>query len=572
MKFTQLFTKTLKEAPSDERAKNAQLLIRAGYIHKEMAGVYVYMPLGMRVLESIKQVVREEMDDIGGQEVIMSTLQPKEIWEQTNRWDDDVVDNWFKTALKNGTELGVGLTHEEPIVDMLKPYVSSYKDLPLLVYQIQNKFRNELRAKSGLLRGREFVMKDMYTFARSQEEHDELYERVAGAYTRVYERLGIGDITHRVKADGGYFTEKHSDEYQTVCPSGEDILLHVPGTDIYYNEEVAPAQSVPCEQDSDKRPMREVETVDIVGVDDLAKHLEVPVEQTTKTLIYEVMGSDRVIVAVVRGDYEVNEIKLARVAGASQLRLASKETVKRITGAEVGYAGLIGLPDNVAVYVDESCQPLVNFETGANRTNYHNIDVNWGVDVDAPATFYDIKLARAGDIHPESAKAYESMRSIEVGNIFPLESKYSDALDLRYTDESGQQHSIIMGCYGIGVSRLMGSIAEHLSDERGLVWPAPIAPFHVYLIAIGDDFQGQALEIAENLESQGISVLHDDRDVRPGEKFADAELLGIPERVVLSKKTLEQGGIEIVSRISGETAIMALGELHQTLKERLKVN
>ncbi len=238
MRLSQLFTRTTKSTPADETARNAQLLIQAGFIHKEMAGVYAYLPLGLRVLENIKQIVREEMNNIGGQEVMMTTLQPKEIWEKTNRWDDKVIDNWFKTKLVNGTELGVGLTHEEPIVDALSSYVSSYKDLPIYVYQIQNKFRNELRAKSGLLRGREFVMKDMYSLARTQKEHDELYERVAEAYTRVYERLGIGDSTYRTAADGGYFTERFSDEFQTISDIGEDTIYVDAAKKIAVNKEV----------------------------------------------------------------------------------------------------------------------------------------------------------------------------------------------------------------------------------------------------------------------------------------------------------------------------------------------
>ena len=243
MKVSQLFTKTLKEAPADEVAKNAQLLIRAGYVHKEIAGVYAYLPLGLRVIENIKKIVREEMDAAGGQELLMTTLQPSDIWQKTNRWDDAVVDNWFKTKLLNGTELGVGLTHEEPIVDAAMPYITSYKDLPKSVYQIGAKFRNEKRAKSGVLRGREFIMKDMYTFARDQRQHEEVYEQIAAAYHKVYERLGIGDSTFRVKADGGIFTKRFSDEFQTMSPIGEDTIFHVPDTSEYYNREVAPSKA-----------------------------------------------------------------------------------------------------------------------------------------------------------------------------------------------------------------------------------------------------------------------------------------------------------------------------------------
>lgn len=415
MRLSHQFTKTRKEVPADETARNAKLLTQAGYIHKEMAGVYAYLPLGVRVLEKIKAIVREEMDAIGGQEVQMTVLQPKDIWEKTDRWDDDKVDNWFKTKLVNGTELGVGLTHEEPIVDALRDYVNSYKDLPIYVYQIQSKFRNELRAKSGLLRGREFVMKDMYSLARSQEEHAQLYEKVADAYHRIYERLGIGDITYRTYADGGIFTERFSDEFQTITEVGEDTIF-----------------------------------------------------------------------------------------------------VDEASGRAV----------NQEVYTDE--------------------------------TLRKVGLRREGLVEK---------RAVEVGNIFPLEAKYTDALDVYYTDEDGNQQSIIMGCYGIGVSRLMGVLAELFADDRGLVWPENIAPYSVIICRLGDDDEvvQSADGLYDELTKQGIEVLYDDRSVRPGEKFADADLIGIPHRVVVSKKTVEQGQVEYKKRADNESQMISKEELVKVL-------
>jgi prolyl-tRNA synthetase len=410
MRVSQLFTKTSKTAPADEVAKNAQLLIRAGFIHKEIAGVYAYLPLGLRVLENIKQIVREEMNAIAGQEVMMTALQPKDIFEKTDRWDDTKVDNWFKTKLANGTELGLGLTHEEPIVDALSGYVNSYKDLPIFVYQIQNKFRNELRAKSGLLRGREFVMKDMYSLARTQEEHDELYERAAEAYHRVYERLGIGNITYRTAADGGIFTERFSDEFQTLSDIGEDTI-----------------------------------------------------------------------------------------------------------------------------YVDEEKRFAVNEEVYTNEN-----------------------LAKLG---LDKSKLVEK-RAVEVGNIFPLETKYTDALDVYYTDEKGEQRQIIMGCYGIGISRLMGVLAELFSDEKGLVWPENVAPATVYLVRIGGEAAVKhADELYKELMAKGIEVLYDDRDERPGTKFADSELMGIPYRVTVSDRLLERNAYEYTPRMSGKTEVLTRQEL-----------
>lgn len=409
MRVSQLFTKTLKQAPADEVAKNAQLLIRAGFIHKEMAGVYAFLPLGLRVLENIKQIVREEMNAAGGQEVVMTTLQPRELFEKTDRWDDKKVDNWFKTKLASGGELGMGLTHEEPIVDMLSNYVSSYKDLPVSVYQIQTKFRNELRAQAGLLRGREFIMKDMYSFSRSQEEHEEAYEQIATAYHRVYERLGIGDITYRTYADGGIFTKRFSDEFQMLSEIGEDTI-----------------------------------------------------------------------------------------------------------------------------YVDEDRRIAVNQEV-----------------LDSP----DLQKFNIDKTRLKERKA------IEVGNIFPLESKYTDALGVYYTDNEGKQQSIIAGCYGIGVSRLVGALAEHFADDKGLVWPENISPYKVYLISIGEKGCTEADRVYDELTKKGIEVLYDDRDERPGSKFADSELLGIPHRITVSDRLLENNQYEYTYRKDGTTVVLTYDEL-----------
>lgn len=409
MRLSQNFTKTRKEAPADEQARNAQLLIRAGFVHKEMAGVYAYLPLGKRVLDNIAQIVREEMNIVGGQEVQMTVLQPRELFERTDRWDDAKVDNWFKTKLASGAELGMGLTHEEPVVDAVGEFISSYKDLPVMVYQIQNKFRNELRAKSGLLRGREFVMKDMYSFARSQEEHTEIYEKVALAYAKVYDRLGVGAETYRTYADGGIFTEKFSDEFQTLSPIGEDTIYVHEGKKVAVNKEI---------------------------------------------------------------------------------------------------------------YTDEN-------------------------------------LAKLGLDKSELVEK----RGVEVGNIFPLESKYTDGLDVTYTDEDGNAQSIIMGCYGIGISRLVGLLAEHFADDKGLVWPENIAPAKVYLVQIGQESKETADALYDELMGKGVEVIYDDRDERPGAKFADSELMGIPYRITVSDRLLGDEKFELTPRTTGVAELLTREEL-----------
>lgn len=413
MRVSQLFTKTSKTAPADEVAKNAQLLIRAGYVHKEMAGVYAYLPLGKRVLDNIVQVIREEMNAIGGNEISLTALQQKDAWEASGRWDDKVMDVWFKTKLANGTELGLAPTHEEPLTRLMKNFINSYKDLPVYPYQFQIKFRNELRSKSGLMRGREFWMKDLYSFSKSREEHDVFYEEITAAYHRVYDRLGIGESTYKTFASGGSFS-KYSHEFQTLSDVGEDIIYVHEGKKLAINEEVY---------------------------------------------------TDEVL---------------------ADLGIAKDELVER--------------------------------------------------------------------------------KAVEVGNIFTLGTKFSDALDLNYTDENGEKQRVFMGSYGIGPSRVMGLIAEHFSDDKGLVWPENIAPYRVYLVPIGEKGAVKADELYGELTAQGIEVLYDDRDERPGAKFADSELMGIPHRVTVSDRLIEAQKYEYTERATGETSELTHSELVAKLR------
>lgn len=561
MKVTQLFTRTQKQAPADEVAKNAQLLIRAGFIHKEMAGVYTFLPLGLKVLEHINQVIREEMNAIGGVELRLTTLQDAGIWKATDRWDDEKVDVWFKTKLKNGSELGLGPTHEEPLVRAVKPFVKSYKDLPFLAYQIQTKFRNETRAKSGVMRGREFLMKDLYTFARTENEHDELYEKVKQAYVNVFERLGIGEKTVLTFASGGMFS-KYSHEFQTLVEAGEDQIYYDEVDGQYLNREIVPAKTGTQNAKEDFKELEKKELAGVVGVEALLQALNIPIEKSTKALFFTT-DTNEVIMAVVRSDYSVDTDKLTTVLEAEELTPTAPERIKELTGAEVGYAGLLDAP-NIRVVCDDSLEGLCNFETGANKTGYHAVNVNFGRDVALPKAFHDIKVPKPGDINPKNDKPYPVYNGAEVGNIFTLKDKFSKPLGLTYVDQNDQEQNVLMGCYGIGPSRLVGVIAELLSDERGLVWPDNIAPFRVYLVQIGDVGE-EAQALYDELTKQGISVLWDDRDARPGEKFADAELMGIPHRVVISQKTLALHQIEYKNRTSDTPEMLTTEELIKRL-------
>lgn len=414
MKQSQLFTKTQKNAPKDEESINAQLLIRAGYIFKEMAGVYSYLPLGLRVLNKISNIIREEMNAAGGQEMYMTVLQPKEVWEKTDRWSDKVVDNWFKTSLKNGGELGLGFTHEEAIARIMKNYVSSYKDLPLLAYQIQEKFRNEARAKAGLMRGREFFMKDLYSFSRTPEEHEKIYENMKEVYMKVFDRLGMGEKTYITISSGGSFS-KYSYEFQTLSSTGEDMIYII---------------------DEKKK------------------------------------------IAINKQDF-------------------SEEVLK---------------------------------------------DFNLNL--------------KEKDLRQE--------KSIEVGDIYTLGYKYSEAFNLTYTDEKGIKTPVFMGSYGMSSSRLMGAIIELNHDEKGIIWPQSVAPFKVHLISLGKNDEAQ--KIYDELTKKDIEVLYDDReDASAGEKFADSDLIGIPYRIVISKKSLDSGGVEIKKRGEKEAKVFSPAEIKKIL-------
>ena len=412
MRLSHTFTRTRKQAPADEVAHNAQLLIRAGYVHKTMAGVYSYTPLGLAVLENIKQIVREEMNRISSQELLMSTLQRQELWQETGRWSDELVDVWFKSRLQDGTEVGFGWTHEEPIIELLRSYLKSYKDLPISVYQFQNKLRNELRAKSGIMRGREFIMKDMYSIHASKEDLEAYYQAVIEAYKRCYHRFGLGDDTYVTFASGGAFT-KFSHEFQTICAAGEDYIYLHRGRDLAINEEV----------------------------------------------------------------------------------------------------------------VDEAVREL-------------------GID----------------------KSELERVKTAEVGNIFNFGTQKSEEMGLVFTGEDGRQHHAYMGSYGIGITRVMGVIVEKFADDKGLVWPEEVAPARVHLVQIGKESVAAADELYDTLQQAGISVLYDDRAARPGEKFADAELLGMPTRVTVSDRLLASGSYEVQDRATGTVRTLTLPQLLAIIK------
>lgn len=577
MLLSRIFTKTAKETKASSASVNAEVLVRAGFIHKTMAGAYSYLPLGNRVLRKIENIVREEMDTIGN-EVFLTALCPQENWQKTGRLDR--VDVLFQASganaaskKNNPAEYVLCGTHEEIITPLVGHFVQSYQDLPCAAYQIQTKFRNEARPKSGILRGREFRMKDLYSFHATEEDMTDYFKNKATpAYERVVERLGLKDLTVKALASGGSFSKQHSLEFQTRCPTGEDLIFRAPGSDVCFNREIAPVLAREWNNSAESEAEKtDVTGKGIIGVEELAAFLKIEVERTTKTLIFEA-DDGRIIAAAVRGEYDVNEEKLRSVSGASGLRLASADTVRRVTGAEVGYAGPLNLPPEVEVYWDDSCRNRKNFECGANKTDEHSINVNFGRDLPEPATFHDIKIAREGDLDPVSGSPYESFKASEIGNLFTLYTKFSSAFDFSFVDKDGSQKPVYMGCYGIGTTRLMGVIAELFSDEHGLKWPPSIAPYAVHIVPIAknhdDEAYVRAIEIHDRLERAGIDCLLDDRlKESVGSKMADADLIGTPLRIVVSVKTLAQEQVELKIRESGAVSMIAVADIENIVRQ-----
>ena len=567
MKQSTLFGKTNKSAKEFD-STNATLLIKAGFIDQVMAGGYSYLTLGLRVLSKIENIIREEMNKISA-EVLMPSIVPTQIWEQSGRLN--TIDVLMKAVpandlarSKNDTEYVLNCTHEDVVTPLAAKFYTSYKDLPMSVYQIQTKFRNEPRAKSGLLRCREFRMKDMYSFHRSNDDLQKFYEVSKDAYWNVYTKLGLKEVTYVALASGGDFTKNFSHEFQVKLEAGEDVLFHVPSKNLTFNREVAPSQAPKLGHDKVEMLDKKELNHEAHGVAAIAKEIGIKTEDTTKTMLYE-NEKGEIIAAAVRGGYEIDEIKLKKITNSETLTLANAAAVEK-AGTIVGYVGAHGLHKDVKVYWDESTKDRKNFEIGGNKKDLHLYNVNWGRDIEEPKEFFDFKVAKDGDLYPETGEAYEVFKAAEVGNIFPLETKFSKAFNYNFIDENNQPGIVYMGSYGIGSSRIMGVLVEKFHDDKGIIWPEAVAPFHVHLLGFNLDdeaIMNRATEIYDTLTEKGIEVLFDDRNKGPGEKFADSDLIGIPHRLVVSRKTGEQ--VEYKSRNSNEAKMVSLEEAIKTL-------
>ncbi|MDF2501030.1 MAG: proS 1 [Anaerosporomusa subterranea] len=559
MRATQLYAPTLRETPAEAEVISHQLMLRAGMIRKAAGGVYSYLPLAWRVLRKIEDIVREEMDAKGGQELLMPIIQPAELWQETGRWDV-YGDEMFRLRDRHNRNFCLGPTHEEMITALVRFDVRSYRQLPLMLYQIQNKYRDEIRPRFGLMRGREFIMKDLYSFDRDEQGLDASYHKMYDAYTNVFSRCGL--TFRAVEADSGAIGGSGSHEFMVIAESGEAAIAYCSVCDYAANVEKAelkPIQQLPEAQ----LTLVAKETPGAKTIEDVSTFLGITTDKTIKTIAYQTEKG--VVLALVRGDHAVNEIKLQNKLGCLQLELANEEAIYSALGCVPGYIGPVGAT-NVTVVADETVMLMSNAVCGANSREKHYLQVNPGRDF-KPALVADIRLIQENDPCPHCGQAVKTARGIEAGQVFKLFTKYSKALQATYLDENGREQPLVMGCYGIGVSRTMAAAIEQNYDEHGIIWPAAIAPYHAVVVPINVKDQSQ-LELAETvysrLQSANVETVFDDRNERPGVKFKDADLIGYPLKITVGPKTINEQLLEVKVRKTGETSFLSLADDYST--------
>jgi prolyl-tRNA synthetase len=571
MRMSRLFHQTLREAPAEAEVTSHQLLLRAGYIRPLAAGLFSYLPLARRAMTRIENILREEINAIGGQEVTMPVVNPAELWQETGRWYQ-IGSELGRFKDKTGHDMVLAMTHEEATADLVRNIIRSYRQLPAVIYHIQTKWRDDPRPRAGLIRVREFTMLDSYTLDASWEGLDAQYDAHYDAYFKIFRRCGLPVVA--VKADTGMMGGKLAHEYMYLTPVGEDTLLFCDACGYAANRQIARFRREPAEEEI-PRPLAKVATPHTSTIDDLARLLEVPTARTAKAVFmiaaYEVnhQVEEKFIFAVVRGDHEVNEYKLANVlapllgGAVTGLRPATEAEIK-VLGAAPGYASPIGLQPGAGwlAVVDDAIPSSPNLVAGANEEGYHLLNTNYGRDYHA-ALVVDIAAAGEAAACPECGRPMRATRGVEVGNIFKLGTKYSDAMGCRFLDELGQSHPVIMGSYGIGVGRLLACLAEEHHDEHGLCWPAAVAPYPVHMVRLSGKTgaaDAAAEDLALRLQAAGLEPLYDDRAESAGVKFMDADLLGMPLRITVSERALKQGGVEFKPRKSGEVSVVPLEE------------
>ncbi|MBI0060493.1 proline--tRNA ligase [Gilliamella sp. M0320] len=569
MRTSKYLLSTLKETPADAEVISHQLMLRAGMIRKVAAGLYTWLPTGYRVLKKVENIVREEMNKAGAIEVLMPVVQPADIWQESGRWEQ-YGPELLRIKDRGDRDFVLGPTHEEVITDLLRNEVSSYKQLPLNVYQIQTKFRDEVRPRFGVMRSREFIMKDAYSFHTSQESLQETYDDMYKAYSAVFTRAGLN--FRAVRADTGSIGGNWSHEFQVLADSGEDDIVFSTESDYAANIEMAQAQAPTQTRQAPTKEMQLVDTPNAKTIDELVAQFNLPIEKTVKTLMVKATkeSGHQLVALLVRGDHTLNEIKAEKIdIVATPLEFATEDEIRALVNAGPGSLGPINL--NMPMIIDRDVAVMSDFGAGANIDHKHYFNINWQRDVALPR-IEDIRNVVEGDISPDGKGTLQIKRGIEVGHIFQLGTKYSEAMKATVQGEDGQNHVMIMGCYGIGVSRIVAAAIEQCHDDRGIIWPEAIAPFSVVIIPMNmhksERVQATAEKLYADLQAAGIEVLFDDRKERPGVMFADAELIGIPHTIVIGDRNLDNGDVEYKHRAGGDKELVKVDQILEFIKSR----
>jgi len=564
MKASQSFLATLKEAPSDAEVVSHKLMVRAGLIRKLSAGIYNYLPLGLKVIRKVENIIREEMNRAGAIELLMPMIQPAELWQETGRWEK-MGPELLRIKDRHERDFLIQPTSEEVITDLARNEIKSYKQLPVNFYQIQTKFRDERRPRFGIMRGREFSMKDAYSFDRDVEGLKKSYQIMFDAYTKIFQRMGLK--FRAVTADNGAIGGSGSQEFHVIADTGEDAIVYCPSSDYAANLEAAESLSLIVSRAAPQQPMQKIATPTQTNCAEVANFLSIPLETTVKSLLFAVdqeKGPAKLFMLLLRGDHELNEVKASKVPGMAESRFATEAEIKQACNAPAGYLGPVGLATNVTVVADRTVANMSDFVCGANLAGHHLNGVNWGRDLPEPLVM-DLRNAVIGDPSPDGKGVVDICRGIEVGHVFQLGTRYSEAMGCTYLDQQGKSQPMVMGCYGIGVTRLLGAAIEQGHDERGIIWPISMAPFEVVICPMNYDkseaVKATADQLHEQLLTAGIDVVLDDRGERPGAMFADWELIGAPFRVVIGERGLVDGQVEFKGRTDPESQNIPIAEI-----------
>ncbi len=566
MRVSCLYAPTLRETPAEAEIPSHQLMLRAGMIRKAAGGIYTYLPLALRVLKKIETIVREEMNQIDSQELLMPIIQPAEIWQETGRWDV-YGEEMFRLRDRHNRNFCLGPTHEEMITTLVRSDVRSYRQLPISLYQIQNKYRDEIRPRFGLMRGREFIMKDAYSFDRDEDGLSISYNKMFDAYTNVFTRCGLN--FRPVEADSGAIGGSGSHEFMVIADSGEASIVYCPACDYGANVEKAELHPIVPVEEEAALPLELKDTPQTKTIEAVSAYLNIPPQKTIKAMAYQ--NENGYVIALVRGDHEVNEIKLINALGCIDLTLANEEKIVEELQSSAGFIGPVGL-QGATIVADNTVMELVNAVCGANLPDKHYIQVNPRRDFKADITT-DIRLIQENDPCPICGQSVKTARGIEVGQVFKLHTKYSEALQATYLDEKGKEMPMVMGCYGIGVSRTMAAAIEQHNDENGIIWPVPIAPYHVVIIPINSKNEEQmqlAEKICKELTENDVEAILDDRNERAGVKFKDADLIGYPLKIVVGPKTLQEQILEVKVRRTGDVNFLNVENYIEKIQELLK--